>query len=333
MGILVDVTDLMAEVKPEVLDQATISPDGRYLVAAEADRTTIRVLTTGKTLGPMPVADSFDFSRGGRLAVLSKGQIKVLDPATLKVLAEFTTGKGSSQVFFSPDGARLALLRRLGRGHAVELWDWRSHRRLWQTPTGTPLAVTFSSDGRRLAVGGPDQRILDTAGGKMIGEPFGGDAAASGERVWFTHSSKILVVQDSRGRVTRWDTATRRGIGTSTLHLFAGSASYSPTEDLIAVAHDEGHVLLFDPISGSSLGRSADTGGGLAPSTGELSSVAFTPDGTQVLTVDGHGTVRRVPAAAQAVARAVCARAGRSLTPQEWAAHIPALPFREVCPR
>ncbi|WP_248959240.1 serine/threonine-protein kinase [Sphaerisporangium perillae] len=329
----VDVTDLMAEVTSQLMDQSTFSRDGRYLVAAEAGGTTIRAVATGKTLGPMPAADSFDFSHDGRLAVVSKGQIKVLGLATRKVLAEFTTGKGSSQVFFSPDGTRLALSRRFGRGHAVELWDWRSHRRLWQTPTRMPLAVTFSPDGRRLAIGGADQRILDTATGKMIGEPFGGDAGAIGDRVWFTRSGEILVVHDSRGRVTRWDTATRRGIGTPTRGVFAGSASYSPTEDLIAFTQGEGHVLLFDPISGSSLGRSADTGGGLAPGTGELSSVAFTLDGTQVLTVDGHGTVNRFPAAAQAVAKAVCARAGRSLTPQEWAAHIPALPFREVCPR
>ncbi|HUR07854.1 MAG TPA: serine/threonine-protein kinase [Nonomuraea sp.] len=325
----VDVTDLMAEVKPELMNPATISPDGRYLVAPEEGRTTIRAVATGKVLGLMPAAESFDFSRDGRLAVLSKGRIKVLDPATLKVLAEFATGKGSSEVFFSPDGTRLALSRRL----AVELWDWRSKRRLWQTPTGTPLAVTFSPDGRRLAIGGPDQRILNTADGKMIGEPFGGDPAATSEWLWFTHSGKVLVVLDSRGRVTRWDTDTRRGIGTPTPEIYGGGGSYSPTEDLIAFTQDGGHVMLFDPISGSSLGRSMDTGGGLAPGTGELSSVAFTPDGTQVLTVDGRGTVNRLPAAAQTVAKAVCARAGRSLTPQEWAVHIPTLPFREVCQR
>ncbi|MBT2233412.1 hypothetical protein [Nonomuraea sp. NEAU-A123] len=61
-----------------------------------------------------------------------------------------------------------------------------------------------------------------------------------------------------------------------------------------------------------------------------MESVARTAE--MPLTVDRDATVRRFPVAASAVAAAVCARAGRSLTAQEWAGFVPALPYREVCP-
>lgn len=209
----------------------------------------------------------------------------------------------------------------------MELWDWRAGRRLWQTPGRAQSRLAFSRDGTRLAVGGSDLRILNAADGKQIGEPFGDGA----DGLWFTRSGAILVTNDLRGRLTRWDTTTHRALGAPTGGIFAGDAAYSPAEDLLAFPQGQGRVLLYDPITGSTLGRSADTGGGLDQGNAELLSAAFTADGTQVLTVNRHGTIRRFPAEAGKVAEAVCARAGRSLTPQEWAAHVPALPFLEAC--
>jgi len=329
--ISMDVADLMAEPKPTTVDQATFSGDGRYLVLAGREgEHAIRTTATGQVIGAMPAQDGFGFSRDGRLAVSSGGHVSVSDPVTGKALAEFATGGGVSQATFSPDGARLALSVRTGREHAVELWDWQSRRRLWRAPAPAPRALAFSPDGRRLAVAGREQRLLDSATGAAIGEPFG-DAGPgeSGTRLWFTRSGEILLVHDSRGRLTRWDTATQRSLGLPTGAVFAAAAAYSPVTDLIAFALDEGGVLLFDPVSGSDLGRSATT----EPATGELLSVAFSPDGTHVLAVDRSGTVGRMPATPVAAVQAVCARAGRSLTPREWAALVPALEYRDICPR
>ncbi|MFF4774654.1 WD40 repeat domain-containing serine/threonine protein kinase [Microtetraspora fusca] len=330
-----DVADLTAEAGREPVSRAVLSGDGRYLVVSNADDAiTVRSLATGKDLPTMPGPVAFAFSPDSRMAVVHEGRTKVLDPATGKVLADFAAGEQSWEVAFSPDGRRLALLLPAGVGHAVELWDWAARRRLWRTPTAEPKALAFSPDGRRLAVVGRDQRLLDTASGVPIGEPFGEiGAGESGRQAWFTRSGTILIVHDSRGRITRWDTATRRSVGLPVRGVFGTGAAYSPAEDLIAFPQSQGRVLLFDPLSGSSLGRSADTGGGLDPATGQVWSAAFSPDGSRVLTVDGHATVRSFPGAPETAAQAACTRAGRSLTRQEWAEHVPALPYLEVCPR
>ncbi|MFF3671895.1 protein kinase domain-containing protein [Microtetraspora malaysiensis] len=325
----VDVSDLMASregpPEEEPVDRATFSKDGRYLMVTDDEGSaTIRAVATGKTTATIPTPDTFDFSGDGRLAGIAGGQVKVTDLATGKALAAFAAGKGSPLPSFSPDGTRLAIVRR----STVELWDWRSGRRLWQAAVPAPAAAAFSPDGRRIAVTGRDQRLLDVATGKQIGRPFGDKG---GLEVWFTRSGKVLAVFDDRGRFTRWDTDSRAVVGVPT-RVFGRDAAYSPVEDLMALPDIKGRALLLDPVSGTLLGHSADTGGGLDPEIDVLKSVAFTPDGTELLTADSSARIRRFPVAAPAMAAAVCAKAGRSLTTQEWARFVSALPYREICP-
>jgi hypothetical protein len=59
--------------------------------------------------------------------------------------------------------------------------------------------------------------------------------------------------------------------------------------------------------------------------------VAFTPDGTRLITFDQFGARHEYPVAPSAVADALCGRFGRTLTEQEWAAHLPDIPSVEVC--
>ncbi|MEU1722089.1 serine/threonine-protein kinase [Nonomuraea sp. NPDC005692] len=330
----VDVADLLTEpVEGPPYERADLGEDGLHLVVDGALRQ-----VGGGTPGRLPAARTLAFSRDGRsLALLSGHDVSVLDTATRQPAGGFTAGAGRTQpelVRFSPDGGRLAVvLDGPGTGEdAVELWDWRARRRLWSTPLSQVVDLAFAPDGGRLAVTGLDVRVLRAADGRIVGSPFsvfGKDVLGSWVR--FTHAGDGVVVFDSRGRLSTWDAGGRRLTEGTEGFSFIGTPAYSPVEDLVAVNAGQGRVRLIDPRTGGDLGLSADPGGGLERDEGELLSIAFAPDGSHVLTVDAGGTVGRVPAAAELVARTVCARAGRALTEREWRTYVPALPYRPVC--
>ncbi|MGV9302776.1 serine/threonine-protein kinase [Nonomuraea sp. NPDC003727] len=310
-----------------------LAPGGRHLLSDGE----LRQTRGGGVLGSLPSTDQPVFSPDGRrLALLLLDKIRIVDVPSRATLAEFrpaVRGMEPLTAVFSRDGARLAVVLRTPddgtsvRHHAAQVWDWRSGRRLWSADQDEIIDVALSPDGRTLALTGPRQSLLDAATGRRVGAPFGGE----GVRVFFTRTGRQLVVLDSRGRVTLWDAATRRRLSPVARGADGMSAAYSPTEDVVAVG-GKARLLLFDPISGVSLGGYPDAGGAEADGGGWIRSVVFTDDGTSVLTVDEKGVVREQPVAPAKVLAAVCARAGGALTPAQWGAYVPGLPYREVCP-
>lgn len=65
-----------------------------------------------------------------------------------------------------------------------------------------------------------------------------------------------------------------------------------------------------------------------------IGTVAFSPDSRTLATSNGDGApaVRlwEVPPVAR-IDSVLCARAGRSLTPQEWQRYVPELPYEQTC--
>ncbi|MFI6326464.1 protein kinase [Nonomuraea sp. NPDC050556] len=328
----VNVSDLAVKPADTLVGEATLAPGGQRVVTDQV----LRDAATGKVLGKVPAADSVAFSADGKvMAFVTQDRVTVMEGGRATVLDARYGSAGPLQATFSPSGDRLAI----GLGSpddggthlkfATQVWDWRARRKLWSAELGRVTGVTFSPDGKLLASAGDQERIVDAATGKVRGEPFG----SRGLRAFFTRAG-ALVVLDTQGRLTRWDLASRRPMGPVARARPAdvAVAAYSPAEDLVAVAEPGGRVRLLDPISGAGLGTLADSGGGQDPEIWQIRSLAFTADGSAVVTVDGNGTVRSHPVAGDGVAARVCARAGRTLTAQEWARLVPGVPYRAVCP-
>ncbi|WP_431892920.1 serine/threonine-protein kinase [Nonomuraea sp. bgisy101] len=323
-------------------DLATLSPGGHHLVTADdSGAMKLRQARGGKDLGSLPSVEGLAFSGDGkRLALFLRRKVAIVDVGSRATLAELRLAAGDMEpvrAVFSRDGARLAIVLRSpddGRPdlrHAAQVWDWQRGRRLWSGDQAETNDAALSPDGRTLALSGPRQSLLDAATGKPLGAPFGGE----GMRVFFTRSGRQLAVLDSRGRLTLWDAATRRRLNPVTRGAQGNSAdyatAYSPTEDVVAVG-GKGRVLLFDPVKGVSLGTYPDAGGAEFAGGGWIKSVAFTTDGSSLLTMDGKAVVREQPVAPAKVLAAVCARAGGTLTEAQWRTYVPALPYRKVCP-
>jgi hypothetical protein len=59
--------------------------------------------------------------------------------------------------------------------------------------------------------------------------------------------------------------------------------------------------------------------------------LAFSADGTSMTVTDADGGITEIPIAGDRVAEAVCERAGRTLTKQEWEQHLKGVPYRDIC--
>ncbi|MGW0810232.1 protein kinase domain-containing protein [Nonomuraea sp. NPDC002799] len=332
----VDVSDLSVAPAGFPGDFGRLSPDGRVSVIQAGDRTRLRDVRGGKTVGALPAMEEAYFSEDGRLlAAVRQGTVQIVDVTSRAVLGKIVPDVRAQEagvVRFSPDGTRLALVLR-GVPHTAQVWDWKARRKLWSAALPETNDVAFSSDGKLLAFAGADQRLLDAATGRPVAGPFSaGGKNTTGLRIFFLRAGGGVVVLDSRSRLTLWDTAgRRRGPVVRAESGKLSIAAYSPREDMIAVGATDGRVRLFDPVTGTSLGTLRDSGGGQDAETGQLQSIAFTADGAGVVTLDLNGVVRTHVVEPAGVIRAICRRAGGSLTDAEWRAHIPGLPYRDTC--
>ncbi|WP_158578745.1 WD40 repeat domain-containing serine/threonine protein kinase [Spongiactinospora rosea] len=316
----VNVADLTTTDDDHFAGTAALSGDGRLVVRDGA-----LWAVGGRKAGALPEAEHAVFSPDSRFVATYGPGVRIVDTASAAVQGTLRTS--AVQAAFSPDGARLAVVTEKG---GVELWDRRARRRVWSADAGAAKYAAFSSDGRTLVVAGDRLHLLETAGGKALGSAFGGGGRnAEGVRAYFTRSGKAVVVLDARRRMTVWDLATRRRLATA--RGFGAPAAYSPREDLLATFQVGGRVRLVEVMSGTDLGALPDQGGGQDPEVGQPLDVAFTGDGSAVLTVDGSGAVRRHAVGGEALAAAVCAKAG-GLNAAQWREIVPTLPYRKACP-
>ncbi|MBN6054709.1 protein kinase, partial [Nonomuraea sp. RK-328] len=274
---------------------------------------------------------TFEIAEVGADDVTNTTRLRIHDAATRKEIKRITVsdvGEGFL-MGFSPDGGKVAIQLSLSDDSTkstLQLWDWKAGRALWSAELTRLTDVAFSPDGTRLAVLAQEPRLLDAATGK----PAGAGLRASGRTTSlvngaFTRSGE-LVTADSRGRLAVWNReGSPRTVVAGTPGSPTAPLAVSPKEDLAALVGGDGKVRLYDLTRGQYVGATLDD------DRGAVQRVAFTPDGARLITFDQQGLRHEYPVGPSAVANALCARFGHTLTEQEWTANLPGVAPVAVC--
>ena len=102
--------------------------------------------------------------------------------------------------------------------------------------------------------------------------------------------------------------------------------AFSPDGGTLAVAGDSGSLQLWNTADQQPLGSGLTT-----PGEG-ITSLAFTPDGATLHATSLHVPLQRYPVSPSYAADQICARAGTALSRAQWRTYIPDTSYRGVCP-
>jgi WD40 repeat protein len=284
---------------------------------------------------------------------LKNGDIEIWDVAsaskkvTLATRHELDFAKFS--MTFSPDGRTLALLTggnvseafkafKIPTGPSVlEFWDLASGS-LRTTVKGTADGsytifsqvggpkILFSPDGRTV-LSAADQGIVEAATGKRLVEPSGLDLKAPKAL-----STTGLVAEADDTTITVWDGRTLQRKYDARLGGETGEEmAFSPDGQLLAVADATGQIRLWDVVNRRPFGLPLT--GFYVPSDGgfqgTVRGLAFSPDGSTILSITGNHLRTHLIGAAQ-IKKILCIEVG-PLSRADWNTYMPELPYRKTC--
>ena len=165
------------------------------------------------------------------------------------------------------------------------MFDRRGNR-LFDIPhPELPEQVAFSADGRLVAVISQTQlQICDASSGMEV-DRCRLPAKAVGSTVAFSHNGQHLACGDRHGAIFLRD--RNSNLISQTLRCESGTnaVAFSPDDSLIATAHADGVIRLWDVKSGQLKLKFVGHGR-------SVSDIAFVPDGRTLLSASADGTVR-----------------------------------------
>ena len=216
------------------------------------------------------------------------------------------------------------------------------HIAIWRTRTGAPVTtalkfaapgndVTFSRDGRLLAVALGDGRvlILDSSNGTQIRtiHPLQGDNGGTISLAFAPNGT--LATGTYAGVVQLWNPSTGAPISHPVLVAAAPVASIAfdrSGQRFATAGGPEGGLKLWFTSSLQQDGATLD------PEQGTAGNSQFTPNGQLLLAVNANGQGSLWPVNPAALENHACAVAGRNLTHEEWSRFITGYRYSHVCP-
>ncbi|MEU3342727.1 hypothetical protein [Streptomyces sp. NPDC006668] len=204
----------------------------------------------------------------------------------------------------------------------LEIWDVSRRKRL-RILDDDPAAGLAVRDDQRLLVTAQDQ-VTDLRTGKTRYRALG-DATA--DVLAFSPDGAYFAAGDALGHVTVWDGDVRHRIGVAGTGPGESVTAlvFSPDGTTLAVAGSGGTIQLWDVASSRPLGAAFPTPGDLPL------ALAFDRNGTTLHAAGAHVRFQTYAIAPTQVAQQVCSRTGSGLSPADWKAYLPDIPYRRTC--
>ncbi|WP_180903341.1 serine/threonine-protein kinase [Nonomuraea indica] len=312
---------------------AKLSPGGRWAAMEDPDENRLGLwdLRGGTEVATFPLGEfgAWGFDRtGARMLIADIASVRLIDLATReqlwRIATPHTDTNNPERADFSQDGRTVALTLRPSSQEA-------GFRLLVLDTAGGRVLRTFGSrigggpytpDGRLASTSG---RFIDLTTGKPDGAAF--DVVRGASAVAVSDQGRLAFSAGPAGRIAMWTVQGPDQI-TPVLRGTTGEIAelaFSRKGDLLAGVTMEGILQIWDVNAMRRLGGAFNLHGS------QITSLAFSPDGSTLYAAD-WGAVHRIPIGAERIVQDVCRRAGRTLSPADWAASLKEVPYRDTCP-
>ena len=189
-------------------------------------------------------------------------------------------------VAFSPDGKRIAT----GSGDQLQVWDAGSGKKIGgpMPLAGAAHDVAFSPDGQRIVTGSDDGavQVWNWPTGKEEARLTGHDPNTSVRSVAFSPRGDLIASGGDDTSVRLWDARKLRQVAEIPNASSVTSLAFSPTrKPRLVVGRSDGYVDILD-------GRNLAVKGSFKAHPNAVNSVAFSPDGSRVVSGGADNKVR-----------------------------------------